>query len=122
MFTNIKRVFQALVCIVLLGGFSLTALYNYIDTNAEVQARLKLSVEDAETRVDDDAGFLEKASALIASWWDSDELVADAQQDKDLSEQSKKRQEQREREHRFNDSQYNDTQSSENNDYYGAPN
>jgi hypothetical protein len=115
MFTSVKRVFQVLVCIVLLGGISLTGLYNYIDTNEEVQARLKLSVEDAEMRVDRDAGFWEKAGALISSWWDSDELVAEAQQDKDLRDHSKKQQEERERERRFNDSQY-----SENDDYYGS--
>ena len=117
MFTSIKRVFQVLVCIVLLGGFSLTALYNYIDTNEEVQARLKLSVEDAETRVDEDAGFLEKAGALIASWWNSDELVADEAQDKALQAESSKKSEEREREHRFNETQY-----SENDDYYGSSN
>ena len=117
MCTSIKRVFQVLVCIVLLGGFALTGLYNYVDTNEEVQARLKLSVEDAETRVDREAGFLEKAGALIASWWDSDELVAEAQQDKALHEESRKKQEKRESEQRFNDSQY-----SSNDDYYGASN
>jgi hypothetical protein len=115
MLANIKRVFQVLAFIVLLGGVSLTGLYNYIDTNEEVQARLKLSVEDAEMRVDEDAGFFEKLGALIASWWDSDELVAEAEQDKASSEHSKKQREERERERRFNDSQYR-----EGDDYYGS--
>ena len=115
MFTNIKRVFQVLVFIVLLGGVSLTGLYNYVDTNPEVQERLKLSALDAETRVDRDAGFFEKLGALAAAWWDSDELVADAQQDKALRKESQKKREERERDNRFNDTQY-----SENDDYYGS--
>jgi hypothetical protein len=115
MLTSIKRVFQGLVLIVLLGGISLTGLYNYIDSNEAAQARLKLSVEDAETRVDRDAGFFEKAGALIASWWDSDELIAEEAQDKALQAQSTKKREAREQEHRFNENQYSD-----NDDYYGS--
>ncbi len=115
MFMSIKRLFQVLACLALLGGFSLTALYNYINTNAEVQARLKLSVEDAETKVDKEAGFLEKTTALAVSWWESDELVAEAQQDKVLRDDSKKKQAERERDRAFNENQH-----SSNDDYYGS--
>jgi hypothetical protein len=56
-----------------------------------------------------------KSVRLISAWWDSDELVAEAQQDKALEEESKEKREARERERRFNDSQYR-----EGDDYYGS--
>lgn len=114
-FTFIKRIFQAAGCLVVAVVMSGSALTAYIDKNPEAQERVKLSVMDAEMRVDRDSTFFEKVGALIASWWDSDELVAEAQQDKALRAESKKAREERERERRFNDGHSYDSD-----DYYGS--
>jgi hypothetical protein len=116
-FTYIKRIFQAGGCLVVAVVMAGSALTSYVDKNPAVQERIELSAKDAETRVDEDAPFMEKVGALISSWWESDELIADAQQEKTLEAESKKKQKQREREHRFNDSQYH-----ENDDYYASSN
>jgi hypothetical protein len=116
-FTFIKRLFQAAGCLVVAVVMAGSALTAYVDKNPEAQERIKLSALDAEMRVDEDSTFFEKVGALISSWWNSDELVADAEQDKALRAESKKRREERERDNRFNDTQY-----SENDDYYGSSN
>lgn len=116
-FTIFKRLFQATGCLIIAAVMAGSALTSYVDSSPEVQERLKLSVEDAETRVDEEDSFWTKMSALISSWWESDELVAEAEQDKALAAESKKKREESERERRFNESQY-----SSNDDYYGSSN
>lgn len=114
-FTFIKRLFQTAGCLVVVVVMAGSAVTAYIDKNPEAQERVKLSVMDAEMRVDEESTFFERLGALIASWWDSDELVADAKQDKELREESKKQRAERERERRFNESHYSDSD-----DYYGS--
>jgi hypothetical protein len=114
-FTFIKRIFQAAGCLVVAVVMSGSALTAYIDKNPAAQERIELSAKDAEMHVDEDSTFFEKVGALISSWWNSDELIAEASQDKALSAESKKKRDQREREQRFNESHY-----SESDDYYGS--
>ncbi len=114
-FTFIKRMFQAAGCLVVLAVMSVSALTAYVDKNPAAQERIELSAKDAEMRVDEDSTFFEKVEALISSWWNSDELIAEQAQDKALSAESKKKQEQRERERRFNEGY-----SSESDNYYGS--
>lgn len=116
-FTFIKRIFQVAGCLIIAAVMAWGALVSYVDKSPEAQERIELSVKDAEMRVDEDASFMEKVGALISSWWNSDELVAEEAQDKALSAESKKKREQRERERRFNEGQ-----NSESDDYYGSSN
>jgi hypothetical protein len=114
-FTFIKRIFQAAGCLIIAAVMASSALTAYIDKNPAAQERIELSAKDAEMRVDEDSTFLEKVGALISSWWNSDELIAEEAQDKALQAESKKKREEREREQRFNE-----TRDSSNDDYYGS--
>lgn len=113
-FTFIKRTIQAVVLLIVAVVMAGSAFVSYVEKDPDARARAEVIGRDAEMRVDEDSTFLEKVSALIASWWDSDELIAEAEQDKALEAESKKKAAEREREAAFNDSQH-----SSNDDYYG---
>jgi hypothetical protein len=115
--TIIKRTFQAAGCLIIAGVMAVSGLASYVEANPVANDRMEVIEREAKQRVDEDAGFFEKVGAIIAAWWDADELVAEAEQDKALNAHSKKKQEERERDRRFNDSQY-----SESDDYYGSTN
>lgn len=114
-FTFIKRIFQAAGCLIVAGVMAGSALVSYVEKNPAAQERIELSAKHAEMQVDEESTFFEKVSALISSWWNSDELVAEEAQDKALSTESKTKREERERERRFNEGH-----SSESDDYYGS--
>lgn len=116
-FTIIKRMFQAAGCLIIVIVMAGSSLIFYVESNPEPSERMEAIGQEVDDRVDSDAGFLERLGALISAWWDSDELVAEAQQDKALQEESKTRREENERERRFNDSQY-----SSDDDHYGSSN
>ena len=99
-----KRIIVGLILLVVAGVALLSATYTYIDNSPEAQERLKVSVEDVEDRVDEDASVMTKLSALAASWWNSDDLVAEAQDDKARTLKAEAAQRKKEEEHRFNDS------------------
>jgi hypothetical protein len=103
--TLIKRSFQGLGCLVLLGIVLLSgagSISSYYENNPEAQKRLEVSAKDAELRVDEDAPFWTKVGVLITSWWHSDELIAEAQTEKALEEQIKAKNRAEEESHRFN--------------------
>lgn len=114
----IKRAIVALIGLVMLGAFALTALYQYIDNSPEAQERLEISAKRAELSVNEDDGFFTRVGLLIAVWWNSDELVADAREDKAAEERARaERKKQREAEaFEQGDSYYS------NGDYYGSGN
>ncbi|MBP6363471.1 MAG: hypothetical protein KA233_12575 [Novosphingobium sp.] len=114
-FTFIKNTIRAAGCLIIFAVMAGGSLVSYVESNPDRSGRMAAIGWEAEQRVDRDAGFIEKVGALISAWWDSDELVAEAQQDKALEEESKEKREARERERRFNDSQYR-----EGDDYYGS--
>ena len=106
-----KRTIAVLIGLVLIGTFALTAVYQYIDNSPDAQERMKLSVERAEISIDEDDGLLTRLGALIAAWWDSDKLVAEARDEEREEAKAKAR---RERDRFMDETQnYND-------DYYGA--
>lgn len=113
--TVIKRTLQVLIGLFLLGGFAISALSSYVENSPEAQERLKVSVEAAEYRVDEDAGFLAKLGTLISAWWESDELLAEAKTEKALEQQAKAQRKKEEADRRFNETSY-----SSNDDYYGT--
>lgn len=110
-FTFIKRIFQAAGCLIIAAAMAWGALVSYVDKNPEAQERIELSAKHAELQVDEESTFFEKVSALISSWWNSDELVAEEA----LSKESEKRRKDRDRERRFNEGH-----NSESDDYYGS--
>ena len=114
-FTFIKRMFQAAGCLIVTGVMAGSALVSYVEKNPAAQERLELSAKHAELQVDEESTFFEKVSALISSWWNSDELVAEEAQDEALSKESEKRRKDRDRERRFNEGR-----SNEGDDYYGS--
>lgn len=114
-FTFIKRIFQAAGCLIIAAAMAWGALVSYVDKNPEAQERIELSAKHAELQVDEKSTFFEKVSALISSWWNSDELVAEEAQDEALSKESEKRRKERDRERRFNEGH-----NSESDDYYGS--
>ncbi len=113
--TVIKRGFQALGCLWLLGVVLLGGISAYFENNKEAQERLEISAKDAEFRVDEDAPFWTKVGALATSWWNSDELVNEAASDKALEVKAKAKRKADEESRRFNDSSYNSSD-----DYYGG--
>ena len=111
----IKRSFQALGCLWLLGVIVLGGVSAYMENNKEAQARLEISAKDAEFRVDEDAPFLTKVGVLVTSWWNSDELIEEAKTEKALDQQAEAKSKADEESRRFNDSSYNSSD-----DYYGG--
>lgn len=109
----LKRAIVAVVGLVIVFVFALTALYQYIDKSPDAQERLELSAKRAELSISEDDGFLTKLGVLIAVWWNSDELVADAREDKELAEQ-----EQAERRKEAEAARFRDDTADSNDDYY----
>lgn len=113
--TVIKRGFQALGCLWLLGVVVLGGTSAYFENNKEAQKRLEVSAEDAMLRVDEDAPFWTKVGVLVTSWWNSDELIEEAANDKALEAKATAKRKEDEESRRFNDSHYNSSD-----DYYGG--
>lgn len=109
----IKRTFQSLGCLFLLGVISLAGLYSYIDNSPGTQKELLVSLEAVEHRVDEDSGFFERLGVLVTAWWNSEEHYAEKQREDELEAKAKAARRQAEEERRFN----NTVPSSEN-DYY----
>lgn len=102
----VKRIIVGLILLVVAGVALLTATYTYIDNSPEAQERLKVSVEDVEDRVDEDAGVMTKLSALAASWWGSDDLVTEVREEKAREQKAKAERRAEDEERRFNDSNH----------------
>jgi hypothetical protein len=115
--TFIKRTIQVLVLLGTGGGLLLWATYSYIDSSPAAQARLKISVEDVEDRIDQDAGVMTKATALFASWWASDDLLAEKARDAKLEKQVDA-----ERKAEAESQRFNDNQTGYDEDYYPGGN
>lgn len=111
----LKRAIVAVVGLVIVFVFALTALYQYIDKSPDAQERLELSAKRAELSISEDDGFLTKLGVLIAVWWNSDELVADAREDKELAEK-----EEAERRKDAEAERFERDESSYSGDYYGS--
>lgn len=100
--TFLKRGIQLIILLAIGAVALLTGLYTYIDSSPEAQERIKVSVEDVEGRVDPEAGFMTKATALVASWWSSDEIVAEKRTETALSAKAAADERKEEESRRFN--------------------
>ena len=114
----VKRAIVGVVGLTLLIGFALTSMYHYVDRNPEAQERLELSAKRAELSANDDDGFWTKVGLLFAAWWDSDDLIADAREEKAERDKSVAERKQRDAASGF---ERGDTYYS-NDDYYGRRN
>lgn len=118
--TVIRRTLQITIGLIVIGVLAIGALGSYveyrIESSPELRDRLELSLQAAEYRVDKDAGFFDKLGVLISVWWNSDELLAEAERDKALERRAEARSREEQTFHRFNDQSvtYDD-------DYYPAP-
>lgn len=113
----LKRTVVALIGLFFAVGFLLTALYRYVDKSPEAQERLELSAQRAELSINEDDSFLTKLGVLFAVWWNSDELVADARQEKEIEEKNAAQRRKEANAARFRDQ---DSHSGANDDYYGS--
>lgn len=102
----------------MLAAAAFTGLYAYIDRTPAVRAKLEVCAKLAEDRVDADDGFLTKLSALAASWWEADAVVAEDAKEEALKKKADAQERAEAESRRFNDSHnsYGD------NDYYPARN
>jgi hypothetical protein len=103
--TIIKRGFQGLGCLMLIGFGGLAALSAYvshIERDPEAQARLHAAGEAAEHRIDPDASALAKLGVLFDIWWNADELQVDQELEEALKAKAEADREKAEEERRFN--------------------
>lgn len=115
--TIIKRAFQGLGCLVLIGAAGLGALsayFSHIERDPEALARLKAAGDAAEHRIDKDASPLAKLGVLLDIWWNADELAVDKELEDALKAKAEADRLKAEEESRFNSAL-----PPSDNDYYG---
>ncbi len=110
---TIKRTFQGLGCLMVIGVYLVLGTASYFGNNPEADKRFEVSAEDAKHRVDEDAPFWTKVGVLVTSWWHSDELVAETQAERALDERAEAKNQAEDESNRFNDSA-----GGSDNDYY----
>lgn len=115
--TLIKRTVLALIGLGVLVVISISFLAAWFQSNPPDPDRIEAMERAAKHRVDEDSGVMEKIAVLVSTWWESDDLVAEAKQEKADREREREADRRAEEERRFNTPQYYG-----NDDYYPSGN
>lgn len=107
----IKRLVAAMIVLAVLGGIALAVLFHRINANPETEKKAVIILEHLEKTFSEEDGTFTRIGALIAAWWNSDEILAEAHREAKYTEMREKERVA----NSFADDSYSDA-----NDYYGT--